>query len=154
MSEGSGAKEVPPPFTDEERGRGHELLGLGEPERQAVLTWVGENLTQVRRSVYDQRLLHWSLGIGVVVGLAAHVGGYALTSWVTTEPLGLFADLLYALGYALWTGVVVVLFVQVFPEAKRRQFKQALDAYEAAQRDDARSARDDGWGDDAAPTAT
>jgi hypothetical protein len=154
MSEGSGAKEIPPTFTDEERGRGHELLGLGEPERQAVLTWVGENLTQVRRSVYDQRLLHWSLGIGVVVGLAAHVGGYALTSWVTTEPLGLFADLLYALGYALWTGVVVVLFVQVFPEAKRRQLKQALDAYEAAQRDHARSARDDGWGDDAAPTAT
>jgi hypothetical protein len=36
MSEGSGANEVPPPFTDEERGRGHELLGLGEPERQAV----------------------------------------------------------------------------------------------------------------------
>jgi hypothetical protein len=44
------------------------------------------------------------------------------------------ADLLYALGYALWTGVVVVVFVQVFPEAKRRQLKGALDAYEAAGR--------------------
>jgi hypothetical protein len=41
-------------------------------------------------------------------------------------------DLVYALGYALWTGVVVVLFVQVVPEAKRRQIFQALDAYDAA----------------------
>jgi hypothetical protein len=54
---------------------------------------------------------------------------------VTTEPLGLVADLLYALGLALWTGLVVVVFVQVVPEAKRRQMKRALDAYEAAQRD-------------------
>jgi hypothetical protein len=85
--------------------------------------------------VYEQRLLHWSLAIGLVVGLVAHVGGYLLKSSVTTEPLGLVADLCYALGWALWTGVVVVVFVQVFPEAKRRQFKQALDAYEAAQRE-------------------
>jgi hypothetical protein len=61
--------------------------------------------------------------------------------------LVLAADLVYALGYALWTGVVVVLFVQVIPEAKRRQFKQALDAYEAAQRDQARAAGDQASGD-------
>ena len=114
MTEGPGAKDAPPPSTDEERARGQDLFGLGERDRQAVLAWVGENLTQVRRSVYEQRLLHWSLGIGVVVGLAANVGGYLLKSAVTTEPLGLVADLLYALGYALWTGVVVVLFVRSF----------------------------------------
>jgi hypothetical protein len=51
-----------------------------------------------------------------VVGLAAHVGGYLLRSSVTTEPFALLADLLYALGWAMWTGVVVVLFVQVVPE--------------------------------------
>ncbi|MDF2743020.1 MAG: hypothetical protein K0S88_4396 [Actinomycetia bacterium] len=118
MTEGPGSKDV---------------FGLGERERQAVLAWVGENLTQVRRSAYEQRLLHWSLAISLVIGLAAHAGGYLLKSSATTEPLGLVADLLYALGYALWTGVVVVVvFVQVFPEAKRRQFKQVLDAYEAA----------------------
>jgi hypothetical protein len=44
----------------------------------------------------------------------------------------LVADLLYALGWALWTGVVVVVFVQVWPETKKRQYKQVLDAYEAA----------------------
>ncbi len=81
-------------------------------------------------------------GIGFVLGLAAHVGGYLLRSSVTTEPLGLVADLLYALGLALWTGLVVVVFVQVVPEAKRRQMQRALDAYEAAQRDPA------GGGDD------
>ena len=126
--------------------RAKDLFGLEEPERRAVVTWVGENLTQVRRSVYEQRLLRWSLELGVVVGLAAHAGGYLLKSSVTTEPLGLVADLLYALGDALWTGVVVVAFVQVIPEAKRRQFKQALDAYEAAQREPAS-------GDDGPPTA-
>jgi hypothetical protein len=153
MTEGPGAEGAPHPSGDEERASGHDVFGLGEPERRAVLAWVGENLTQVRRSVYEQRLLYWSLGIGFVVGLAGHVGGYALRSSVTTEPLGLVADLLYALGYALWTGVVVVVFVQVFPEAKRRQFKQALDAYEAAQREKARAGSDQAAEDGGAPTA-
>jgi hypothetical protein len=107
----------------------------------------------VQQSVFGQRLLYQSLGIGFVVGLAAHVGGYLLRSSVTTEPLVLVADLLYALGYALWTGVLVVVFVQVFPEVKRRQFKQALDAYEAAPREKARAGSDQASGDDGAPTA-
>ena len=142
MAEGPGAKGAPHPFTDEEAARGPDLFGLEERDRQALLAWVGGHLPQVRRSVYDQRLLHWSLGIGLVVGLAAHVGGYLLKAWVTTEPLELVADLLYALGFALWTGVVVVLFVQVIPEVKRRQFKQMLDAYEATRREQARAESD------------
>ncbi len=44
----------------------------------------------------------------------------------------LVADLLYALGGVLWTGVVLVVFVQIWPEAEKRHYKQALDAYEAA----------------------
>ena len=55
----------------------------------------------MRRSVYEQRLLYWSLATAFVIGLAAHVGGYLLKPSVTTQPLGLVADLLYALGYAL-----------------------------------------------------
>jgi hypothetical protein len=153
MTEGPGGKDAPDPSPDEGRAAGQAVFGLGEREGQAVLAWVGDNLPQVRRSVYEQRLLHWSLGIGVVVGLATHVGGYVLRSSVTTEPLLLVADLLYALGYALWTGVVVVVFVQVFPEVKRRQFKQALDAYEATQREPARAGGDRTPGDDEAPTA-
>jgi hypothetical protein len=153
MTGGPGAKSAPHTFTDEERAQGQDVFGLGEREHRALLAWVGENLPQVRRSVYEQRVLHWSLGIAFLVGLAAHVGGYALRSSVTTEPLGLVADLLYALGWALWTGVVVVVFIQVFPEAKRRQLKGALDAYEATLHDQARTGSDQPSRDDQAPTA-
>ena len=63
------------------------------------------------------------------------------------------ADLLYALGYALWTGVVVAVFVQAVPEAKRRQIKRALDAYEATLREQARAGSDHASEDHGAPTA-
>jgi hypothetical protein len=142
MTEGPGAEGAPPTLTDKERAPGQDLFGLGEQDRRALLDWVGEHLPQVRQSVFGQRLLYWSLGIGFVVGLAAHVGGYLLRSSVTTEPLGLVADLLYALGFALWTGAVVVVFVQIIPEVKRRQFKQMLDAYEATLRDKDRAGSD------------
>jgi len=95
---------------------------------------VDENLTQARQAASGQRVFYWILGMGFVVGLAAHIGGFLLKTSATTEPLMLLADLLYALGWALWTSVVVVLFVQIWPEAKKRQYKQALDAYEAAVR--------------------
>jgi hypothetical protein len=39
------------------------------------------------------------------------------------------ADLLNALGWALWAGVVVVVFLEITPKAKRRQVRQALDAH-------------------------
>jgi hypothetical protein len=108
------------------------VLGLGERERDYLLAWVGENLTLVRRTASGQRILYWILGMALVAGLAAHVGGFLLESSATTEPPKLAADLLYQLGLALWTGVVLVVFVEIWPEAKRRQYKQALDAYEAA----------------------
>ena len=46
MTGAPGAKGAPRPFTDE-RGQGQEVLGLGERERDALLAWVGENLTLV-----------------------------------------------------------------------------------------------------------
>jgi len=134
MTEGPGAKGAPRPVT-EERAQGPDVFGLVGRERDVLLAWVGENLTLVRQLAFGQRTLYWSLGIGFVVGLAVYVGGFLLKSSATTEPLLLVADLLYALGWSLWTGVVVVVFVQVYPEAKKRQFKRAIDAYEAAVRD-------------------
>src|SRR5215813_9907726 len=110
MTREGGAGGAPHPFSDEE------------------LAWVREHLTQLRQSVSGQRLVLQSLGIGFMLGLAAHVAGYALKTSVTTEPVQLLADLLYALGWALWTGVVVALFVEVLPKVKQRQIKQALDA--------------------------
>jgi MFS family permease len=146
MTQGSAAKDAPPPFTDEEL----QALGLGDPN---VLAYVGEHLPELRRWVSGHHFLYWSLGIGFVVGLAAHVGGYLLVTSVTTEPFKVLADLLYALGWAMWTGVVVVVFVQVIPEIKQRQIKRWLDAYQATLRDQARAGSDQASGDDGAPTA-
>ena len=154
MTEGPGAEGAPATSTDKERAPGQGWLSdLGEQERRELLAWVGEHLPRVRRSVYGQHFLYWSLGIAFVVGLAAHVGGYLIREEVTTELLDLVADLLYALGFALWTGVVVVVFVQIIPEVKRRQFKQTLGGYEAAQREKARAGGDQASGDDGSPTA-
>jgi hypothetical protein len=133
-----GASGAPRPSTDG-RAQGQDVPGFSERERDYLLEWVGENLTLVRRSASGQRPMYWVLGIGFVIGLAAHVGGFLLKTSATTEPLSLVADLIYALGWALWTGVVLVMFVQIWPEAKKRQYKQALDAYEAARGGQARA---------------
>ena len=108
--------------------------GLEGHERDALLAWVRENLTEVRETASWQRIPSWILAIGFALGLAAHVGGFMLKTSATSEPLLLMADLLYALGLALWTGIVVAIFVQVWPAAKRRHYQQALDAYEAERR--------------------
>src|SRR5215470_3977278 len=147
-----GAEGAPHSSTGE-RAQAQDVLGLGERERDYLLDWVGENLTLARQSASGQRPMYWILGITFVVGLAAHAGGFLLKTSVTTEPLSLMADLLYALGWALWTGVILVLFVQIWPEAKRRQLKRSLDAYEAALRAKARAGGDQASGDDGAPTA-
>jgi hypothetical protein len=147
MTEASGAKDAPHLFTDEARALG---IDVDDPR---ALAWMGEHLPEWRQQASGQRPLYWILGIGVVVGLAVHVGGYLLRSSVTTEPLELVADLLYSLGFALWTGVVLVFFVQIWPEAKRRQLKRSLDAYEAVLREKARAGGGQASGDDGAPTA-
>ncbi len=135
MSGGPGANDAPHTPSPDERAREQALFGLGEEERRQVVAWVGENLPYVRRTAGGQRPVYWILGLGLAVGLATYVGGFLLKSSTTTEPLELVADLLYTFGWALWTGVVVVVFLQIIPEAKRRQFKQALDAYETALRE-------------------
>ena len=147
MAGGSGAKDAPHPFTDKARALGIDVDDPG------ALAWMEEHLPEFRQQASGQRPLYWILGIGFVVGLAAHVGGYLLLSSVTTEPFLVLADLLYALGWALWTSVIVVVFVQIWPEAKRRQLEQWLDAYEAARREKARAGGDQASGDDGAPPA-
>ncbi len=95
-----------------------------------VRAWFAKHLPGLHRSVSGQYFQYWSLGITFMLGLGAHIGGYLLKLVATPGPLGLLADLLYALGWSMWTGVVAAILVQVIPEAKRRQVKQALDAYE------------------------
>ena len=147
MSGGPRAKDAPHTLSEDERAREQALFGLGEEERREVLAWVGENLPYVRRTAVGQRPVYWILGMGLAVSLAAYVGGYLIKTSTTTEPLGPVGDLLYTFGWALWTGVVVVVFLQIIPEAKRRQFKWALDAYEAALREEAEAGSDEASAD-------
>jgi hypothetical protein len=106
---------------------------------ERALAWMEEHLTELKESVSGQRILYWTLVIAFVIGLAAHVGGYVLLSSAASGLLGLLADLLHALGWSLWTGVVVAVFVQIIPEVKRRQIKQAVEAYEALRREKAQA---------------
>jgi F0F1-type ATP synthase assembly protein I len=101
---------------------------------ESTLEWMEEHLSELKQSVSGPRLLYQSLVIGLVLGLAAHIGGYVIAASAPGEPLGLIADLLLALGLSLWTGVVVAVFVEVIPDVKRRQIKQAINAYEAMRR--------------------
>ena len=128
MTRERGEKAAPPTPSDEELDP-----RLDDP---LVRAWFAEHLPELQRNVSGQRLLYWSLGLALIIGLGAHVAGYLIKSNPTTEPLGLLADLLYALGYALWTGAVVVAFTQILPETKRRQIKRAIDHYEAGGRDE------------------
>ncbi len=138
MTGGPGVRDASHTVRHDDRAKPRDpFAGLGERERRAALAWVSENLTEVRQSVFGQRILYWSLGTAFIVGLFADIGGFLIKSSTTTEPLGLIGDLLYTLGWALWTAAVVVVFLQIIPEAKRRQYKAALDAYEAALRDEA-----------------
>ncbi len=104
--------------------------------------WMEEHLPELRQYVSGQRLLYQSLVIGFVVGLAAHVGGYVLLLSAPGGLLGLLADLLHALGWSLWTGAVVAVFVQVAPEAKRQQIRRAVAAYETLRREKVQAAGD------------
>jgi hypothetical protein len=131
MTAEQGATGTPHPPA-QQRAREQDLFGLEGRERDLALAWVGEHLTEVRESASGQRVFYWILATAFVLGLGAHVGGFLLKESATAEPLLLVADLLYALGFALWTSVIVVTFVEIWPAAKRRQYKRVLDAYEAA----------------------
>ncbi len=97
--------------------------------------WLEAHLPDLRRGVREGRIRGQAMTLGFALGLASHIGGYLLRTSTTAEPFGLIADLLYALGLATWTGVVLVLMVDVIPRAKERQITRWLDAYEAALRD-------------------
>src|SRR5262245_10506690 len=70
--------------------------------------WIGEHLIELRKSVSERRIRNQTLWLVLVIGLIGYVIGYVLRVSVTGEPWGFLADLLYTLGFALWTGVVVV----------------------------------------------
>jgi len=77
------------------------------PYSDVELAWVRDHLPELRRTVEGEQPLYWYLGSIFAVGLAAQIVGYLVRPATPVEPLSLIADLLYALGWSLWTGVVV-----------------------------------------------
>ena len=116
------------PRRDETARNGDQLLS--GPYRREVLSWMEEHRAELRRSAFGDRLLYQSIGFCLVVGMVVYIGGYVLRSSTSTEPLTFLGDLLYTLGYALWTGAVVVALLEVVPRVKQRQFREMLQAYE------------------------
>ena len=98
------------------------------------LAWLAGHVSELRQSVSEHRIRDQVLWIGLTIGLVVHVVGYLLKSNATGEPFAVLADLLYTLGWGLWTGVVVVAMVELIPAAKEKQISRALDAYESALR--------------------
>ena len=118
MNENKGSQDIPPEFNDD-----------------WMVGWMDEHLPELKQAVSGRHLVYQSLIAGFVIGIAAHVGGYVLLLSAPGGFLGLLADLLHALGWSLWTGVVVVLFTEIFPQVKRQQVKQYVDAYESLKRE-------------------
>lgn len=108
----------------------------------AAMAWFEEHLPTLRQEAYGQRIQYTVLVATFVVGLVAYVIGYLLRTTATTEPFGLLADLVYTLGFALWTAAVVVVLVEVIPEVKRRQIRRSLEAFEAIRRDKTKKGND------------
>ena len=77
MTGGSGAKDAAHPFTDEARALG---IDVDDPR---ALAWMETHLPEFRQQASGQRPMYWILGIGFVVGLATHVGGFLLKRWAS-----------------------------------------------------------------------
>jgi hypothetical protein len=112
-----------------------DLFGMEGVGQEALHSWMREHQPELQRAAYGDRLLYQSLGFCLGLGLVVYVGGYLLRSSITTEPLSFLGDLLYTLGYALWTGAVVVAMLEVVPKVKRRQVREMLQAYERMERE-------------------
>ena len=101
---------------------------LSDPDARA---WFETHRERLRENAYGQGFLYSVLVVTFIVGLGGYVAGYLLKSTGPTEPLALLADMLYTFGFALWTAAVIVVLLEIVPEAKRRQVRRALEVYEA-----------------------
>ena len=108
------------------------------------LRWAAEHLPQIRGWIAGRRFLYEAVAIAVILGLTAHVAGYVLGVSGSGEPRGLLADLLSNLGVALWTGAVLVAFVQLLPDFQRRTAMRLVEQTEALSRAEERSPEEDG----------
>jgi hypothetical protein len=101
----------------------------------AELDYIATHLDDLRRAVEGRTILYTWLLLGFSLGLIAHLGGYFIGTGTTSNVVGLLAELLKSLGTALWTGCLLVLFVQVWPEVQQRTARRMLGLYEKALRE-------------------
>ena len=88
------------------------------------LRWAGSHLDDVAAYVRGERVLRWILGSVLVLGLVINLLGYWVGSGAsglgTGFPADLVSDLLDSFGVALWTSVVIVVALEMWPQQQRR----------------------------------
>ncbi|HEY7738753.1 MAG TPA: hypothetical protein VIC63_06975 [Candidatus Limnocylindria bacterium] len=89
------------------------------------LDWMASHLDETMDWARGERTIVWTLVVAFVAGLGVYVTGFAVAHGDLALPAGwptdLVGDLLTSLGVALWTSVVIAVFLEVLPQAKRRQ---------------------------------
>jgi hypothetical protein len=83
------------------------------------LDWVAANLEDAMGWARGRYIVRWTLVGTFLTGLVVHVLGFGLTSGGLTLPAGwpadLIGELLSSLGIALWTSVILVVFLEILP---------------------------------------
>jgi hypothetical protein len=106
-----------------------------ETPSEAELNYVAPRLDDLRRAVEGGSILYTWLLLAFLLGLIAHLAGYFIGAGTSNNVVTLLAELLRSLGTALWTGCVLILFVQVWPDVQRRRARRLLALYEKALRE-------------------
>jgi hypothetical protein len=103
-----------------------------EAPSDAELDYVAARLDELRRAVEGRTILYTWLLLAFLLGLIAHLAGYFIGTGASNTVVTLLAELLRSLGTALWTGCVLILFVQVWPDVQQRGARRKLALYEKA----------------------
>jgi hypothetical protein len=85
--------------------------------------------------VEGRTILYTWLLLAFLLGLIAHLAEYFIGAGSSNNVVTLLAELLRGLGTALWTGFVLILFVQVWPEVQQRRARRLIALYETALRE-------------------
>ena len=108
---------------------------IEETPSEAELDYVAPRLNELRRAVEGRTILYTWLLLAFLLGLIAHLAGYFIGAGTSNNVVLLLAELLRSLGTALWTGCVLILFVQVWPDVQQRRARGLLAMYEKTLRE-------------------
>lgn len=106
-----------------------------ETPSEAELDYVAPRLDELRRAVEGRTILYKWLLVAFLLGLITHLAGYFIGAGTSNAVVTLLAELLRSLGTALWTGCVLILFVEVWPDVQQRSARRRFALYEKALRE-------------------